>query len=603
MTRRRQDLVSIQPLFDAGTYRETGLRFSNDADIFFELRTLSERVGIPVSLGHVGLLTGHFRRGLELSRNNSSVWMWAALSYSPYATEEDLNRWFGRLDVACMPVDVVETAATRLQDLINQHLDKTLRRERQDVTRVGRWLEVLSRLVMRLSPAAAAKLFDWGASLANSPQFSHHWLHEHLEHLLKRCLAAQPPLRRNELAGPLLLFPLPGEAEASKIRDSWPELVSELPVKAYSIAKTLQSRVDELIRAVATDDPPTRTRAILRLAYVHEAGALVDDQQREFAKALWANTTGQGLPEHTDLYAHVFLTLPEPEPGRAAAGYREAVLQPIARGGVTEYILVSLDGAARDQTLKGLLGSDDIAAVFDVLGSWTPVRQSRSASFPDPERRITELIGRVLAKVLRTQASADALGAQRINALAERLIQGKTPSLLSAAADVARLNPEYAERMVSLIRRGLASRDKLQATNALYTTDVLRRDSSPAHAFPPALATDVASICAARREPALLNSLWCLRRLLLDKLLSSPDIDLAIDALESLLSETSYENWNRDDPRTPIVSLLRAECVRMAQDLKTVGVNKHPVDAWLGLAGTDPIPEVRYALEESTHQI
>jgi hypothetical protein len=68
------------------------------------------------------------------------------------------------------------------------------------------------------------------------------------------------------------------------------------------------------------------------------------------------------------------------------------------------------------------------------------------------------------------------------------------------------------------------------------------------------------------------------------------------DALGDLLAETAYETIDPDSREAVSVSLIRAECVRLAHTLDNLGTRGAQVPAWLSAADTDPLPEVRFAL-------
>jgi hypothetical protein len=65
-------------------------------------------------------------------------------------------------------------------------------------------------------------------------------------------------------------------------------------------------------------------------------------------------------------------------------------------------------------------------------------------------------------------------------------------------------------------------------------------------------------------------------------------------ALGDLIVEKAYDNIEFDSREATSVSLVRAECVRLAQALHEAGRGGHNADAWLKAADTDPLPEVRF---------
>jgi hypothetical protein len=78
-------------------------------------------------------------------------------------------------------------------------------------------------------------------------------------------------------------------------------------------------------------------------------------------------------------------------------------------------------------------------------------------------------------------------------------------------------------------------------------------------------------------------------------------MDRLAESLDSLYAETAYDTWNTRDAqtnaRTVSLTIVRAQCVRLAHELQKGGITHNSIDSWLALADRDPIPEVRYALE------
>jgi hypothetical protein len=100
------------------------------------------------------------------------------------------------------------------------------------------------------------------------------------------------------------------------------------------------------------------------------------------------------------------------------------------------------------------------------------------------------------------------------------------------------------------------------------------------------------------RHPVGLNALlYCARRLAELNQLSMEGKLRVDEALGDLLTEAAYETIiDFESHEATSVSLVRAECVRLARTLKDAGWTTENIDAWLNVAQTDVLPEVRYAL-------
>ncbi len=173
------------------------------------------------------------------------------------------------------------------------------------------------------------------------------------------------------------------------------------------------------------------------------------------------------------------------------------------------------------------------------------------------------------------------------------------PSVLSALPEVARLEPLQIDRIIPLIRRGLFSPDReisFAAFNAIYRWRKSFHDGVVKDC-PVTLINDVISIAVTRRQPGLLHSLHLIDDFIAESMLSDDDLARIVDALKALQTETAYEHWQIDDPQTNTVTLLRARCVRLAYNLKAAGIKDPTLEAWINEAKNDPMPEVRYELD------
>lgn len=71
------------------------------------------------------------------------------------------------------------------------------------------------------------------------------------------------------------------------------------------------------------------------------------------------------------------------------------------------------------------------------------------------------------------------------------------------------------------------------------------------------------------------------------------------NALNRLQTETAYSSWDTKDPRTAALTLTRVRCVRLADGLRRASVVHDAISYWIDATKDDPVPEVRYALEDT----
>jgi hypothetical protein len=132
-------------------------------------------------------------------------------------------------------------------------------------------------------------------------------------------------------------------------------------------------------------------------------------------------------------------------------------------------------------------------------------------------------------------------------------------------------------------------------TRALVPTQECKATGSSGWAH----GTDACAIKALGcREIGLSTMLGAARTLLKDDFLREEDLQRLMQSLSMIRSEFRYENVEFDTMRAVTVSLVRAECVKLAAALKGRAVDDGTLQGWDDEAQSDPLPEVRFALAE-----
>jgi CRISPR/Cas system-associated exonuclease Cas4 (RecB family) len=100
-----------------------------------------------------------------------------------------------------------------------------------------------------------------------------------------------------------------------------------------------------------------------------------------------------------------------------------------------------------------------------------------------------------------------------------------------------------------------------------------------------------------RRGIGLNALLHCVRKLVEMNKLQPDESERLNMALGDLINETAYDKIDFESREAISVSLVRAECVRLARALEDRGTATIYTATWLSGAEGDPLPEVRYALD------
>lgn len=614
-----KDAIAIEPRFDAGTYIDhtTTSRFMGSTVLSpaHQLVRLAEVVGLPCVADHVDIMQSRLLRASELSNAHDKRGLLTSIRVLGSDSDPLIEKRFGRIDVARMPMDIVKLLIERLWLAIDFGSQRFRQKSNEGkevfdtfwVNHVRVYVELLSRLIVRLPDIEATDAFRRAVLFANDPRWEHWWLYEPLGHLLERSLTAVSPESRKHLLLDVLDFPLPDERRLQGIELHWPELIEALELKLIVRSwedSAIRHRIDTLIKKLGSAPAFTRTRAALRLTYLFEADSLTAEEITQFGKALWARRAGEdAFPSDTNLLPHVFLRLPSPDPDQAKRIFRGQILSQLTKNGITD-----------DQYLNALIGTAELDGdgprafdlskaeainIFDAILDWRPKTSMLDlGEVRLKNRRVGLAIGPVLADVVLPILDTVTVGTERIDKLLGLMKDGAVQSLLVALPEVLRLDQERLTQIVKFIRSGLLNSENETAFSAFSAIHRWRKRSGDGVIpdCPTELTQVIVAIVATRREPGLLHALSLMTDLVNENSVNEDDRWRLTEALNALYSETAYEYWDKNDPRTTTITLVRARCVRLADTLMSVGITHPSLSAWVDDSKKDPIPEVRYAL-------
>ena len=189
---------------------------------------------------------------------------------------------------------------------------------------------------------------------------------------------------------------------------------------------------------------------------------------------------------------------------------------------------------------------------------------------------------------------------ERVDQLFRLIYSGRAPSVIGSLAAMVRHRPDCEERVVTTIRRAIVGRNRDEINGAVTAIDSwLSLPPDTNHPLPSGLVEQVVSAVANRREPQLLNLIWCARRLLNAGALSPDQRASLNEFFRDLFEETKYDAPEWTGARAISLSLIRAECVRLAKNLTDLGIENPAIADWIKVGQTDRLPEVRLALIEN----
>lgn len=426
-----------------------------------------------------------------------------------------------------------------------------------------------------------------------------------------------PAAQKGSLALTILEFPLASEKGARF--QSWPEIVTEIwdrpPVRDSNDTRW-DHRIQQLIAAVQKGQAD-RKHATLQLAYVAMQDALKPEEAIAFGRALWSDADARenALPQNTNLLSSTFLRLPAAEGidvrARLTARLFDGDLREVMRLrtpadtaeiGTRIERLSSLANAAE----RGLTIPASVAVrMFDEIVIWEPQTIDRQDPFATSfVKRFNDDMG-LTAGHLLTMGVVPALSAAERTEQRARNLMGfatRTRSWTSLGALPLFWTSAQGARneIISIIRRGLIGSESQHVGNAALAiiswAKLVRNGTVPD--LPRALVEQLIVTVEACRENGLSTMLGAARTLLKDDFLREEDLQRLMQSLSMIRSEFRYENVEFDTMRAVTVSLVRAECVKLAAALKGRVVDDGTLQGWDDEAQSDPLPEVRFALAE-----
>ena len=626
------------PLFDLGHRRVQGSLFSGayPEAVAYRAMRLAEVAGLPpaVAAEVLSLAADKIASGLpELAIR-------LVLRVCNYEKDDTLMRVVSRTRVAALPSHSAARLSEICKGVIKYALPRVIPGPRPGAFWIERMrvaMEVLSRLVLRLTPDVAESVLDIGLDCYRSYQVSQeHWLHDPVGSVLKRSWEALPPNRRNCRALDLLGAPIVGmDNFTAAIEDNYPDPGTFLQAEDIPSTRTsdnderLQDVISVLIRGLHGDGE-ARKRASIRISSVAFCGILSEAESAVVAHALWSkrHTRPDSLPDNTNLYDWAFLLLPEPTLGLAERRFRLKWLsgdiskfqestrshtntvsvtlgtQPLNPARI-EDVLWNLGAALselrdRDRSLQ--LTDDQRRYVVDLVGRWAnmdvPSRPLSPLPFQDEALKPTRRALQGLAPILLEFAIPKTI-AERLYEKIMALPEPKMPAF-GLIHGLVKVMDDRFDELVMWLRMGLVSTERYSAESAVLGLHSWLKASAGADSAlrppPDDLVREIGFVIAARRHASLPQALRLVRWVFDEGTLSQRQIicELALHGLRYLAEELRYD---RDHDENVDVPLLRWFCAQLAQSMAQRGLQDDPTVAkWLELAEQDPLPEVRFAM-------
>ncbi|WP_321819647.1 MULTISPECIES: SIR2 family protein [unclassified Burkholderia] len=616
----------IEPQFQQGHYldhSEDGANNSPDSSDFLFLDGLTRVCGIPLRLRARGFNVSLFVQAttnllLHGGTGDDLIDLALTVRSSVSNDSEAIKDGLGRIRVACLEPHAVEASVRQLTSAIKYwHQEcRQASDEARDhrLSRLRVLLEVLGRLVVRVSSTEAKDLFRLATEMGHDPELQDHWLSKSLESLLVNSMTSIPSSEQGELLLDALKFPLPQEIKAGTTW-LWPNPVIEHP-GTRERSSVLDERVAGLIRAVREANGTEKSASLLRLLPLSATDSfLTAGESVDLFHAIWGGYQNyEELPE-TGLYPHTLAVLPAGDRPRVEKLIRSCLYDhgpeildntqkdlrvlpsPEIRAAMWTYN--GMAAAASSDKTRLYPDANQALALFDRLTSWRPVTVAENISdmVANARHSLALSIGRALSYAIVPSLSSEAKTSGRFEQLHGLYsdVDGAMTALpaLASFAEIDSSTASAVARDIAIALRGGNPTLVSQAAIAIHRWMKLP-DNSQSTEFK-RLVTLVIGIIESGRMMELQQLLWLSGELLTAGRFSDEQQQTLREVIPEIYKSTDYVNIIRRSRQAVVASTVRVVCVKLASTLAAMFPDDEALRGLIADSKTDALPEVRFA--------
>lgn len=630
--KQRAEEVEVIPLFGAGHYRLGASKVRPSVsptqwDARHEMDFLMEVVGIPLRIHNGSICAGAAIEVAQIHHDHSLEWYSWLLRALDLPDGAAFLRYFSRVALAQISGAASRDFIAVIDRLIQFWLQRLWQTE-NDATSEDRgcatnalrlYFKIQACLTVRMTSDQAADMFQKALGYATDEVKGYYWILESLKELVTYAAEAVSPAQLGTLALLAIEFPLAAEAGAEE--RVWPDPLTPLwdatPARSPNDLRWAK-RIQQLTDA-ASKDGDLRKDAVHRLAYLSLRGVLTPPESQAFGLALWGkldrSDDQDALPAGIHLYRPLLIKLPAPAGTDVKARVQRRlqtlrITRPTSPEALrnSQLVQVRFNELAELRVAQqcGLrLTPTRATGDFDKLVIWQREVTGSGGLFDGFIQHHVERLfvlngeilgGRVVPAMPVPQRTVD-----RGEALL-RFIEGtETWSALEALPyflSVAQLRAE----IESVLRRNLVSPEPQRAGHASLALTLWGqlRKRKRAPALPHRLIESLLTAIESGQERGMHMRLRAARALLFDKFINATGAKRLVGALKDLATIADYKDIPLDSHAAVTVSLIRTECVRLADALRARGLTDLILATWLDAAQNDPLPEVRYSLYTTT---
>lgn len=540
--------------------------------------------------------------------------------------DECLDSIFSRTRVAALPFELAKSISGNCLEAIDFALPRISGVNHDDpnliwTNRIGVFLEILSRVSIRLDPEVAETIFNKALKWYGSSVFaSNKLLQEPIANFLTRSWKALPRQFQKKYIFDLLCSPVHGFDGFLASTDQYPDpgdlLELDIDISDITLDEGLRRRcVDFLLRGLRSDGE-ARKRASRRICWLNSYNLFDESEKLSIAFALWGDdyTSHDDLPTGTSVNEWGFFALPESVKGIASKRFRRKWLNTNASGGKNLYnsdeILWHVGSAI--SYLRGIntpmkFSKFERDYLLGVIDQWAdaPVTYPLSISDADPkmlmfrQQRLTttRTISGLMSVLVAIRLTEPVV--EKVYKKFKDFEMSNTPALTLTAGLIKSVPRKFDDVALSM-KMALVSDKDFLARDAVNGLNIwLEAASESTILAPPVdLIREIGIIIANRRMSILGQALVIAKNVFSFGSSKQQNAikEMALQGLGYLLQELRYDrNYSNEDKEYDI-PFLRWGCTHLALAMAAKGLqDSKAVSSWLKNVDADPLPEVRHA--------
>ncbi|MDM2929388.1 SIR2 family protein [Citrobacter sp. Cm046] len=596
----QQNQQIIEPSFEPGRFKDNSnkITFSNAEHPLLLLEGIAVTAGLPMCWDFSSFFAQQatMLSGLE-SMNNIHRFSLAIRSANS-DTSDSLKNVFSRIRVACFPQEDVEYLLSQCTKAIEYWSQKRKEGESKirnhSIDRLRVFIEVLARVSIRATPEQARRIFLLALSLGKKNEFHHFWLFDSLKNLMEFSLESIPESEHSELLLETLMFPLRTEIELSGPKE-WVNPIIEHPGKRKQNS-VLDRRLDEIIDRIAPCSSQSAP-ALLRLLPLLESKFLTHEEENRIADQVWGKKPDYEKIPDTGLYFFALLKIPSRDIYLSNYLLRSKLFEAKGELLLNNEQLINIVNATRMKELNEFPTSEQAVLYFNELVTWSSNKIDNDVLGLKvaKENRIAELIGYALAYSIIPALSSSELTEKNFELLYSFYESYDSSEVLIALAYFAAANETFASRMENIYKKTLQDKNpsKVVCTSwAIYTWRKLNKSHVVER-----LIIRLIYLIGPNRTIGLKGLLQTANKMYSSGYLSEKNIEPLVEILPIIFDNTDYNDINPTSRESVSISLVRTECVKLANDiLEGRGSDNKELLRILEEATLDPLPEVRFSI-------